>query len=132
MKSHVRLLTLASLAVFAAACSGGTEPEDIFGRYVLDSIGAEDLPERVFDGFEVLDITAGYFELEADETCLLSLTSRSPEGGPTSTELDTCTFFLVEQLIFLTWSDGTGSTGTVIRDQVTLTLNNTVYLFIKR
>ena len=132
MKSRVRLLTLTALVAFATGCSGVTDLETIFGRYELNKIGAQGLPRDVVNKFgETLSVTAGYIDLAADETCIAGFTTRSIDGGPTATEIDTCVFRLVGTAIFVTWSDGDSSPGFVFTGELSLTINNRGYRFKK-
>ena len=119
-------LSLCLLLLVLAGCA-----TTISGRYSLQTVNAEPLPLRFFDGEEV---TAAYLQLNNDETCRLIWWSRTAGGSVTEESDEDCTWNAIGTAVTVTVPAGDPSTGSVVDDELTLTDldEGDVLVFVKR
>jgi hypothetical protein len=76
---------LAMIVALASACSDGTGPSEIAGRYELKTVNGVALPATVNLGGTVT-IAAGFFQLEKDGSFTFGYTETGQLGGQSFTQ----------------------------------------------
>ena len=107
-------LTVALAVSLLTGCGDATGPEGIAGNYTLRTVNGQELPVIIIQVLdEKIEVTAGSWRINSDETFSTSLTLATTTGGTTTSETgtNTGTYILSGSAITFTFQDGSTANG---------------------